>query len=229
MKAMILAAGQGERLRPLTENCPKPLLKIGDYSLIEYHLYALASQNITEIVINVHYLGRQIIDYLGDGSRYNVSIVYSVEEPACLGTGGGIFKALPLLGDEHFVLISADIWTEYRLTDAFLQSTDDIHLVLVDNPNYNPQGDFGLTQHSKLTLMGDKLNYSGIAKLHPRIFFDSKPGIFSLSPFLVRAIENQSASGEYYSGPWFNIGTVEELHKLQKFLFNTHNNLSSEY
>ena len=143
MKAMILAAGKGERMRPLTLTTPKPLVRAGGVPLIEYHLRALAAAGFTDIVINHAWLGQQIEDYLGDGSRYGVSIQYSAEgEP--LETGGGIFRALPLLGDEAFLVVNGDIWTDYDFSVLHPSITGLAHLVLADNPAHHPTGDFSL-------------------------------------------------------------------------------------
>ena len=151
MKAMILAAGRGERLRPLTDNTPKPLLQAGQHKLIEYHLYHLAKAGFKDIVINVAWLGEKIINTLGDGSNYNLSIKYSNEGEQALETGGGIFKALPLLGDDPFLVINGDIWTDYPFKNLYDFIPQDMaHLIMVHNPEHNPAGDFYL-QNYRLT------------------------------------------------------------------------------
>ena len=217
MKAMLLAAGRGSRLRPLTDIMPKPLLAVGSQCLIEYNLWALKAAGIREVVINVSYQAKKIMDWLGDGRRYGLVIDYSFEEGAPLGTGGGIYQALPLLGNEPFLVISADIWSQYALNTLSLCSENDAHLVFVDNPSFHPGGDYALS-NTKVQFQGDKFTYAGIAVLHPRLFVDCKPGAFSLSPLLNAAIKQGSVSGELYRGAWFNVGTLEELERLKHFL-----------
>ncbi len=177
MKAMILAAGKGERLRPLTLHTPKPLVQAAGTPLIEYHVRALAAAGFTELVINHAWLGQQIEDYLGDGARFGLRIAYSSEgEP--LETGGGIFKALPLLGDEPFAVINGDIFTDYPFAELRKPLNGLAHLVLVNNPAHHPQGDFILQQGQvhDAAADGECLTYSGIAVLHPRLFAACQPG-----------------------------------------------------
>ena len=217
MKAILLAAGRGERLRPLTESIPKPLLTVGKYRLIDYHLYALARVGITEVIINVSHHAAHIMDALGDGSRYGVSIQYSHEGDVPLETGGGIYHALPLLGDEPFLVVSSDIWTDYpfqQLRSYPLKAL--AHLVMVDNPAYHPRGDFFLDQ-GRIFLHGEpKLNYGNIGLYHPRFFAQATPGTFPLVTPLCRAIEQGSVTGDYYSGQWFNIGAAAQLVSLRQ-------------
>lgn len=217
MKAMLLAAGRGERLRPLTDSTPKPLLSLGAKRLIDYNLVALSRLGVTTVVINVHYHAQQFFDYLGDGSRYGLQIEYS-HEKTLLDTGGGIYQALPLLGDEPFILMSADVWSAYTFPDSFMQATSDVHVVLVDNPAYHPHGDYALTEDNVLSLTGERRTYANIAKIHPRVFAEFKSGVFPLSAVFNRVIERGVATGEYYTGPWFNVGTVVELEQLECFL-----------
>ncbi len=219
MKAMILAAGRGERLRPLSDLTPKPLLKVGGQSLIEYHLYNLAKIGITEVIVNVHHLKEQIMEYLGDGQRYGIRVRYSIEEPELLETGGGIFKALNegLLNDEAFVLISADVWTAFPLQVLTQAIQQDAHLVLVDNPAYHSEGDYGL-KGEWVTQTSPKLTYASLGVLHPRLFKGCVPGRFRLAPLLEQAIDEKRVTGVHYSGPWFNIGTAAELEKLKQSL-----------
>jgi len=216
MKAMILAAGKGERLRPLTLHTPKPLVRAGGVPLIEYHLRALAAAGVTEIVINHAWLGQQIEDHLGDGSQFGVSISYSAEgEP--LETGGGIFQALPLLGVEPFVLVNGDIWTEYDFTRLRQPLAGLAHLVLVDNPAHHPEGDFVL-HGDRLSDRGDAtggLTYSGIAVLHPAMFAGCSPGAFKLAPLLRAAMGAGKVSGEHFSGCWVDVGTYERLAEVE--------------
>ncbi|WP_338920926.1 nucleotidyltransferase family protein [Pseudomonas silesiensis] len=212
MKAMILAAGKGERMRPLTLTTPKPLVRAGGVPLIEYHLRALAAAGFTEIVINHAWLGQQIEDYLGDGSRYGVSIQYSPEgEP--LETGGGILRALPLLGSEAFLVVNGDIWTDYDFSVLHRPIAGLAHLVLADNPAHHPVGDFNLIdgqvrdgQPGSATL-----TYSGIAVLHPQLFAGCVAGAFKLAPLLRTAMADGQVTGEHLNGVWVDVGTHERL------------------
>ncbi|MCP2074853.1 UNVERIFIED_ORG: MurNAc alpha-1-phosphate uridylyltransferase [Pseudomonas lini] len=219
MKAMILAAGKGERMRPLTLTTPKPLVRAGGVPLIEYHLRALARAGFTEIVINHAWLGQQIEDHLGDGSRFGVSIHFSPEgEP--LETGGGIFRALPLLGDEAFVVVNGDIWTDYDFS-ALRQPLEGLaHLVLVDNPEHHPDGDFILADgkvHDGEPA-ADKLTYSGIAVLHPQLFDGCPDGAFRLAPLLRKAMAEGRVSGEHLKGHWVDVGTHERLAQVETLI-----------
>lgn len=212
MKAMILAAGKGERLRPLTLHTPKPLIRAGGVPLIEYHLRALAAAGFTEIVINHAWLGQQIEDYLGNGSRFGVSIQYSAEgEP--LETGGGIFKALPLLGDNPFVVVNGDIWTDYDFAALRKPCAGLAHLVLVDNPPHHPTGDFCLmgSQVQDAQPDGPALTYSGIAVLSPALFRGCESGAFKLAPLLRTAMAAGHVTGEHLQGHWVDVGTHERL------------------
>ena len=212
MKAMILAAGKGERMRPLTLTTPKPLVRAGGVPLIEYHLRALAAAGFTEIVINHAWLGQQIEDYLGDGSRYGVSIQYSPEgEP--LETGGGIFRALPLLGDDAFVVVNGDIWTDYDFSVLHQPIVGLAHLVLANNPAHHPNGDFQLIDGQVRDGQPDAatLTYSGIAVLHPQLFEGCSAGAFKLAPLLRAAMASGQVSGEHLNGQWVDVGTHERL------------------
>jgi len=219
MKAMILAAGKGERMRPLTLTTPKPLIRVGGIPLIEYHLRALARAGFTEIVINHAWLGQQIEDHLGDGSRFGVSIRFSPEgEP--LETGGGIFRALPLLGDEAFVVVNGDIWTDYDFSALRRPLKGLAHLVLVDNPEHHPDGDFILADgkvHDGQT-PADNLTYSGIAVLHPRLFDGCTGGAFKLAPLLRTAMAEERVSGEHLKGHWVDVGTHERLAQVETLI-----------
>ena len=215
MKAMILAAGKGERLRPLTDHTPKPLLTVGKYRLIEYLIHRLVDAGIDEIIINHAHLGKQFEPALGNGDKYGVKIIYSPEETGGLETAGGIIKALPLLGNAPFLVVNGDIWTDYpfkQLTQYALKQNSLAHLVLVNNPAHHPDGDFSLDNG----LMQDGgeicLTYSGIGIYHPDFF--SGP----LRPLLNEAMTKQQVHGEAYSGKWFDIGTVERLETLAKQL-----------
>ncbi|WP_434609212.1 nucleotidyltransferase family protein [Pseudomonas sp. D2-30] len=219
MKAMILAAGKGERMRPLTLTTPKPLIRVAEIPLIEYHLRALVAAGFGEIVINHAWLGQQIEDHLGDGSRFGVRIVYSPEgEP--LETGGGIFRALPLLGDEAFLVVNGDIWTDFDFSTLPRSLDASAHLVLVDNPEHHPDGDFVLTDgkvHEGAST-ADKLTYSGIAVLHPRLFDGCAAGAFKLAPLLRKAMDHGQVSGERLQGHWVDVGTLERLAQIEKLI-----------
>lgn len=212
MKAMILAAGRGERLRPLTDATPKPLLQLGQHRLIEYHLYNLASSGFKDVVINVAWLGAHIINTLGDGSRYQLNIQYSDEGDKALETGGGIFKALPLLGDEPFLVINGDVWTDYPFEKLFRHKPEgQAHLVLVNNPEHNPDGDFYLENNSLVTQGTNRYTFSGIG-VYKKTFFDAQSaGAFPLAPIIREYINNKQISGELYTGEWDDIGTAERL------------------
>jgi MurNAc alpha-1-phosphate uridylyltransferase len=217
MKAIILAAGRGERMRPLTETTPKPLLRAGGHCLIEYHLFALRRAGVHDIVINHSWLGQQIVDYLGDGHRYGVSIVYSAEGEPPLETAGGVIQALPLLGSEPFILVNGDIWTDYDFTHLPRSLSATAHLVLVDNPVHHHEGDFALHSHI-LKNTGDKLTYSGIGVYSPALFAGLPTGVRPLAPLLRAAIERGEISGEWYRGEWWDIGTPERLQQLDTYL-----------
>lgn len=219
MKAMILAAGKGERLRPLTLHTPKPLVKAAGVPLIEYHIRALARAGFTELVVNHAWLGQQIEDYLGDGERYGVSIRYSPEgEP--LETGGGIFKALTLLGDEPFVVVNGDIFTDYDFANLRRPLSGQAHLVLVDNPQHHPEGDFLLKDGQVEDAVAGRgsFTYSGIAVLSSVLFANSQPGAFKLAPLLRNAMAAGAVSGERFSGCWVDVGTHERLAEVERLL-----------
>ena len=223
MKAMILAAGKGERLRPLTLHTPKPLIRAGGVPLIEYHLRALAAAGFTEIVINHAWLGQQIEDHLGDGSRFGVTIQYSAEgEP--LETGGGIFKALPLLGDNPFAVVNGDIWTDYDFAGLRQPLTGLAHLVLVDNPAHHQSGDFYLQGAQVLDAVPgvDALTYSGIAVLSPALFKGAAPCAFKLAPLLRTAMADGQVTGELLQGHWVDVGTHERLAEVESLIKGKH-------
>lgn len=219
MKAMILAAGKGERMRPLTLQIPKPLVPVAGQPLIEYHLRALAAAGFTEVVINHAWLGQQIEAHLGDGSRFGLSIRYSAEgEP--LETGGGIFKALPLLGDEPFALINGDVWTDYDLARLRAPLNGLAHLVLVDNPGHHGRGDFRL--NGERVVDGDDapgtLTFSGLSVLHPALFKGCLAGAFKLAPLLRQAMASGQVSGEHHRGHWVDVGTLERLAEAERLI-----------
>ncbi|QQE89264.1 N-acetylmuramate alpha-1-phosphate uridylyltransferase MurU [Azotobacter chroococcum] len=218
MKAMILAAGKGERLRPLTLHTPKPLVRAGGVPLIEYHVRALAAAGFRELVINHAWLGAQIEAYLGDGARFGVSIAYSAEgEP--LETGGGIHRALPLLGEAPFLLVNGDIWTDYAFAGLRRPLAGLAHLVLVDNPAHHPEGDFRL-EDGRACARGEQagLTYSGIAVLDPALFAGCRPGAFKLAPLLLAAMAEGQVGGEHFRGRWVDVGTHERLAEVERLL-----------
>jgi len=211
MKAMILAAGRGERLRPLTDNTPKPLIQAGRHRLIEYHLMNLKNAGFKDIVINVAWLGQKIIERLGDGSRYGVQIQYSNEHESALETGGGIFNALHLLG-EKFLVLNGDIWCDYPFERLLQKPFNDLaHLVLVNNPKHNPDGDF-YYQNGRLKNQSDKkFTFSGIGLYQADFFQGCSAQAFPLAPLIRQYIKEDKISAEYYKGVWHDIGTLERL------------------
>ncbi|EIK51805.1 nucleotidyl transferase [Stutzerimonas stutzeri TS44] len=218
MRAMILAAGKGERLRPLTLHTPKPLVRAAGVPLIEYHVRALAQAGFAELVVNHAWLGQQIEDYLADGARFGVRIRYSAEgEP--LETGGGIQRALPLLGEQPFVVVNGDIWTDFDFTALRQPLSGLAHLVLVDNPAHHPQGDFCLRDGRVSEAdTGPRLTYSGIAVLHPALFRECAAGAFKLAPLLRQAMASGQVTGEHYRGRWVDVGTHERLAEVEHLL-----------
>ena len=216
---MILAAGRGERMRPLTDRVPKPLLPVGDRTLIEHHIARLAAAGITELVINLSHLGDLIRDAIGDGARLGVSIAYSDEGHAPLETGGGIVKALPLLGQAPFLVINGDVWTDYPLGTLPHVIEAEAHLVLVDNPAHHPQGDFVLRAGRVATAgVGHRLTFSGVGVYAPALFAGCRPGRFALAPLLRAAMDRGAVTGEHYGGYWLDVGTPARLQELQRRL-----------
>lgn len=217
MKAMILAAGRGERMRPLTDHAPKPLLLAGGAPLIVHHLRNLVAAGISDIVINHGHLGEQIVAALGDGSRYGARIRYSPEAPV-LETGGGIFRALPLLGNEPFVVINGDVWTDFPLQRLLNVPVRLAHLVLVNNPEHHPRGDFALVGGDVHESGESRLTFAGIGVYRAELFDGCQPGAFPLAPLLRAAMARNSVTGEHYQGTWFDIGTPQRLSTLDDFL-----------
>lgn len=212
MRAMILAAGKGERMRPLTLTTPKPLIPVAGVPLIEYHLGALARAGFTEVVVNHAWLGEKIEAHVGNGERFGLQVTYS-RETQPLETGGGIFQALKYLGDEPFVVVNGDIWTDYDFAALRRPLAGLAHLVLVPNPEHHPEGDF-LLQDGQVQVPStsmDTLTYSGIAVLHPQLFADSAAGAFKLAPLLRFAMRDGDVSGEQFDGHWIDVGTPERL------------------
>lgn len=220
MKCMILAAGLGTRMRPLTDKTPKPLLKVGGIPLILWHIERLAHDGFTDIVINIAHLGYLIPEALGDGSEWGVNITYSDEqEEGALESAGGIVKALPLLGDEPFLVINGDIWTDYdfqdhrKLADGILA-----HLVLVPNPEHNTEGDFALEDNKVAD--AKQYTFSGIGYYSPKLFEGVPYGKSALAPLLRAAMKEGKVTGELYEGEWLDIGTPERLELLNAELMN---------
>ncbi len=213
MRAMILAAGRGERMGALTAHTPKPLLRINEQYLIQYAIVSLARAGIQDIVINISYLGDQIKKALGDGSRYGVNLLYSEEEKR-LETGGGIFNALPLLGSEPFLVVSADVITDFPFKTLPKQPEGLAHLVLVDNPDFHLQGDFGLVNGRIDRLATPAFTYANIGIYRPELFAACKSGHFPLNNILFPAIDQATVTGEYYQGIWYNVGTPANLEEI---------------
>ncbi|MDD3602373.1 MAG: nucleotidyltransferase family protein [Sulfurovum sp.] len=220
MKAMILAAGRGERMRPLTDKTPKPLLEVGGIALIKWHLERLACSGFNEIVINIAHLGWQIPQALGDGSQWGVKITYSDEqEEGALESAGGIVKALPLLGDETFLVLNGDIWTDYVFQpDKKLHKDILAHLILVPNPQHNPEGDF--TLRDGFVVDAKAYTFSGIGYYAPELFKDVAYGKNALAPLLRAAMREGKVTGEIYERKWYDIGTPNRLADLNAQLTN---------
>ncbi len=220
MKAMIMAAGRGERMRPLTDDVPKPLLKAGGRALIEHALLHLKEAGFNEVVINHAHMGQKIIDFLGDGRRYGLTIQYSAEPDGALETGGGIRQAIALLDHEPFLVINGDIWTDFPLQKLPTSLPGLAHLVLVDNPDHHTNGDFYLDGARVNLDRGKKLTFSGIGVYSPKLFKHLQRGKYPLAPILRDAIVKNLVSGEYFSGKWFDVGTQERLNALEAALSN---------
>ncbi|MFA7555295.1 MAG: nucleotidyltransferase family protein [Spongiibacteraceae bacterium] len=220
MKAMILAAGFGKRMRPLTDSLPKPLLPCAGKPLIAYHIEALVAVGVKDIVINHAYLGEKIEAALGDGAAYGARIQYSPEDKP-LNTGAGIARALPLLGDEPFILVSGDVWTDFDYKLLLNREIDLAHLVMVANPEHNPQGDFSLLKNGRLladrgSRDGVGLTYSGISVLHPKLFAFCPQGQFPLREPLIAAMGDNKVSGQHFRGKWTDVGTPQRLQSLEQ-------------
>ncbi len=227
MKAMILAAGYGKRLRPLTLDMPKPLVTVAGKSLIVYQIERLVAAGITEIIINHSWLGEQIEAALGKGDDWGVSIRYSAEEQP-LETGGGIFKALSMLTEaesgQPFLVVNGDVFTDYSyenivsLKQLMMEKQQLAHLVLVNNPDFNTAGDFGLRGARVEVESENLLTFSGISLLSPKLFKQCKPGAFKLAPLLRDAMSQGLVTGEHYTGHWTDVGTLERLQSLEHYL-----------
>ena len=229
MRAMILAAGLGKRMHPLTANKPKPLLKVGDKTLIEYQIERLVQGGITGVVINHFYLGTMIEEALGDGSQFDIEILYS-KEPIRLETAGGIIKSLPKLKDDSFIVVNADIWTDFDFSRLQpLDGKDRIaHLVLVENAEHNPHGDFYIDESRKVhedhEARDKRLTFSGISVMHKMLFegFPIQPR--STIPLLQDAMANDLVSGEVHDGLWIDVGTPERLHEVNAIVAKSNGN-----
>lgn len=218
MKAMILAAGRGERMRPLTDGTPKPLLQAAGKPLIEYTIRQLVEAGFNDIVINHAHLGLQLEHYLGNGNQFGANICYSPEGDQALETAGGIINALPLLGDEVFMVINGDIATDFPFSVLKNQAVDLAHLVLVDNPAHHPDGDFGL-ENSGLVVpnSNEQFTFSGIGLYRPELFHNIPSGPSKLGPLLRQAIAGRRVSGQKMNGFWMDIGTPERLQELDYY------------
>lgn len=219
MKAMLLAAGRGERMRPLSDHTPKPLLEAGGRPLIAWHLARLAEAGFTDVVINLSWLGEQIAARLGDGADYGVAIHYSREPWPALETGGGIRHALALLGPAPFLLVNADVFTDLDLRTVQLQSGDLAQLVLVPNPPHHPRGDFFLEGGRIVAAgRGPRLTYAGVAVVDPGLVAQAPPGRFPLLPWLVQARDAGRLGGQLHQGPWHDVGSPQRLAELDAML-----------
>jgi MurNAc alpha-1-phosphate uridylyltransferase len=215
MRAMILAAGRGERLRPITDEIPKALVEVGGRSVLEYHLERVRAAGIGTVIINLGWHGERIVEKIGSGDRYGLEVIYSDERDDVLETGGGIHKALPLLGDEPFLVINADIFTDMPVPDLELSGDCLGHLVLVPTPDYIDRGDFDLVDGLVSRSGRRELVYSGFAVYRPEFFAGCKAGRFSVVPLMYRAADSGRLSGSLYTGAWVDIGTPERLAALQ--------------
>ncbi|MBT8105578.1 MAG: nucleotidyltransferase family protein [Woeseiaceae bacterium] len=211
MKGMVLAAGRGERLRPITDRIPKSLVEVGGQSLLERHLEHLRAAGIREVVINLGWLGDKIVERVGSGQRYGLEVVYSDERGDVLETGGGIFKALPLLGSDPFVVINADIYTEMPVPELTLRDDHQAHLVLVPTPAYREHGDFDLVDGLVRNADEPRFTVSGVSVYRPEFFHGCEAGRFSVAPLWRAAADRGEISGSLYAGPWADIGTPERL------------------
>ncbi|MCB1759041.1 MAG: nucleotidyltransferase family protein [Gammaproteobacteria bacterium] len=212
--AMILAAGRGDRMRPLTDDFPKPLLKAGDKPLIHYHLEGIAKAGIGRVVVNHAHLGAMIEADLGDGSRWGVRIEYSPEPPGALETGGGIFNALGRLGEGPFLVVNGDVWSNCNYADLAISDEDWAHLLLVENPPHHRQGDFALTR-GRVHETGDELlTFAGIGVYRAALFQGCRAGAFPLAPLLRTAMREGRVSGARLLGAWTDVGTPERLRQL---------------
>jgi len=217
MKAMILAAGRGERMRPLTDHTPKPLLIAGGRPLIEHLILGLVAGGIREIIVNTAHLGEKVENVLGDGSRFGAHIQYSPEGEA-LETGGGIYKALPLLGEAPFLVVNGDIATDFAFGRLIQRPIDLAHLILVPNPEHHPAGDFGLDGERVLAGGEPRFTFGGIGIYRPALFEGCASGRFPLAPLLRAAMARKAVSGQLHAGFWMDIGTIDRLQAFDRQL-----------
>ena len=217
MKAMILAAGRGERMRPLTDTLPKPLLEVHNKPLIVWHLEKLVQKGFKEVIINIAHLGFKIPEYLGDGSKYGIKIAYSDEQTnGALESAGGIKKALPLLGEESFLVVNGDVFCDYDFNPDFDLQNKLAHLILVQNPSHNIKGDFGLNDTLVLNKADEMYTFSGIGYYSPELFRNLEQGKSALAPLLRKAIEQEKITGEVHHGCWHDIGTPQRLDEINR-------------
>lgn len=213
-KAMILAAGRGNRMRPISDHTPKPLVEVDGKPLIAYHMDALLKADVTEVIINLAHLGDQIKTYTTKHYADKVKLVFSEEPEGGFQTGGGIFHALPYLGEEPFIVVNGDVKTDYPFEQLTKKPNVLAHLVLVDNPYHHPEGDFVLHDQQVKTIdtpNQNTLTFAGISMLHPNLFTNCQPGIFHLGPLLKQAANKNQVTGEHYQGQWLNVDTPERL------------------
>ena len=219
MKAIILAAGKGKRFGDITKIVPKPLIKLGEFSLIEHNIILLKKYGFEEIIVNVSHLSHLIINSLGNGEKYNVNINYSIEHPEPLETGGGIQNALHLLGDEPFLAINSDIFTDCNLSKISINSCDLASLVMVDNPSHNIHGDFSILNNRVILKKRNDATYSGIGIYKPEFFQNNISKKYKLIDLLIQHIKNNKVSGSYYKGIWYDVGNEERLIEVKDLFF----------
>lgn len=218
MKAMILAAGRGERLRPLTDHTPKPLIQLDAYCLLEHHLQKLKQAGFTDIIINTAWLAEKIHNKIGDGRKYQLNIQYS-DEGTALETGGGIKNALPLLGDDPFLVINGDTWCDYPLEKLRqFQLNHEAHLVLVDNPEHNLPGDFSIENKLLSNSIHNRYTFSGIGIYSKAFFHGITKKSFALAPLFRTKADEKKISAELFQGHWFDVGTLERLEQMRDFI-----------
>ena len=213
-----MAAGRGMRMRPLSDRRPKPLMEVQGRPLIEHCIAGLVDAGVRELVVNHAWLGEQIVEALGDGARFGALVRYSPEPEGALDVAGGIVKALPLLGGDPFIVVNADVWSDYPFRRLLAGPRRQAHLVLVDNPPYHPRGDFTLRGEWVARGPGPRLTYSGIGVYRPELFAGRSPVRQALLPILEEAIARAEVSAEHYRGRWFNVGTPADLEALERSL-----------
>ena len=218
MKAIILAAGKGERFGSITKTLPKPLIQLGNITLIEHNILLLKKHGFLELIINVSYLSDMIIDFIGNGEKYGVNITYSIESAGPLETGGGIHNALSFLGDNPFLVINSDIYTDCKLSNIKIDQNDHGVLVMVKNPTHNLNGDFSCSNGRVITGDIKKLTYSGISVLNPIIFKNFKLEKYKLIDVLVKEVNNNKISAFMHNGIWCDVGDIKKLENAKKLL-----------